>query len=315
MSFQHILRHGGKNPTLTRILYIWFDYLGFPPPKGKQNWQALGGEFTLETKETVIRFQQRWNIVPQPPRKYGEVSAREWQQLGIQVGYKAFDWKMYQCLYENGQCPSGREYTDFFQSIGGYQGNALSGGINIYAPRFVPMYAEEFGGFNGDVLYGLGAFLDFMRTDKNLTDVRHVAYMMATVYHETSGTWQPIDEKGKGAGRYYGKPATIECGGKSYTNIWYGRGYVQLTLADNYKKFDERMNLGCSLVSNPDKAKEPELAYKILSAGTVYGIYRGLKISDYTGGNKCDYYNARDVINADKADPSSLKGLSIGKLV
>jgi len=79
------------------------------------------------------------------------------------------------------------------------------------------MYSEEFGGFNGDVLRGLGTFLDFMRTDANLTDVRHVAYMMATVYHETSGTWQPIDEKG-GASMWYGKPVTVTCDGRKYTN-------------------------------------------------------------------------------------------------
>lgn len=85
-------------------------------------------------------------------KPYGEVTAVEWQRLGIQVGFKAFDPKIYNCIYEGNQCPSPQEYLNFFQSIGGYRGNALSGGINIYAPRFIEMYAEEFGGFNGDVL-------------------------------------------------------------------------------------------------------------------------------------------------------------------
>ena len=301
MSFKYVLKYGGKNPTLTKILYVWFDYLGFPPPKGKLNWQALGGEFTIETKETVTRFQQRWSIVPNPPRQYGEVSAREWQQLGIQVGFKAFDQTMYQCLYEQGQCPSPQEYQNFFQNIGGYRGNDLAGGINIYKPRFITIYAEEFGGFYGDVLAGLGKFLEFMRTDANLTDVRQVAYMMATVYKETFYTWQPIDEKGKGAGRKYGLVRIGRCGGKEYKNIYYGRGYVQITWEDNYQLADKELNLNCSLVANPDRAKEPEIAYQIVSQGMKDGWFdpssKNYKLSDFINGNQCDYFNARKIVN------------------
>lgn len=301
MSFKYVLRYEGKNPHFTRMLHIWFDYLGFPPPKGKENWQAFGGVFTLETRDMVTRFQQRWGIVPKPPRKYGEVAAREWQQLGVQVGYKAFDWKMYQCLYERKECPTSQEYINFFQSIGGYQGNALSGGINVYAPRFTEMYSEEFGGFDGDVLRGLGTFLDFMRADANLTDVRHVAYMMATVHKETFYTWQPIDEKGKGAGQKYGLARTGRCGGKEYKNIYYGRGYVQITWEDNYERADRELNLNCSLVANPDRAKEPEIAYRIVSQGMKDGWFdpstHHYKLSDFINDNQCDYYNARKIVN------------------
>jgi len=77
MSFKYLLRYKGDNPPLTRILHIWFDYLGFAPPQGKANWEVLGGTFTLETRDMVTRFQPRWNIVPKPPLKYGEVAARD----------------------------------------------------------------------------------------------------------------------------------------------------------------------------------------------------------------------------------------------
>lgn len=64
MSFKYVLRYGGKNPALTKVLHIWFDYLQFPPPNGKSNWESLGGTFTLETRDMVTRFQQRYGIVP-----------------------------------------------------------------------------------------------------------------------------------------------------------------------------------------------------------------------------------------------------------
>jgi hypothetical protein len=55
------------------------------------------------------------------------------------------------------------------------------------------------------------------------------------------------------------------------------------------------------------------LAYRILSDGSAYGIYRGPKLSDFIAGNKCDYYNARDVINADKSDKKKGSSIFIGK--
>lgn len=313
MSFKYVLRYGGKNPKYTQILHIWFDYLQFPPPKDKANWEALGGVFTLETRDMVTRFQQRNAIIPKKNRPYGEVTAVEWQQLGREVGFKAFDSRTYKCLWEGKECsPDPFAVIKFLSSIGGYRSNSLSGGINIYAPHFVEMYSEEFGGFFGGTLYGLGAFLDFMRTDANLTDVRQVAYMMGTVHHETGGTWQPVEET-NGSNKWYGKPATVECGGKKYTNSYYGRGYVQLTRTSDdkhkpngglYHDVSIKLGMGCELVANPDKAKEPEIAYKILSNGMKEGWYiPNQKLSDYIHDRVCDYYNARNIVNTahDKA--------------
>ncbi len=38
---------------------------------------------------------------------------------------------------------------------------------------------------------------------KDLSDKRWLAYMLATVYHETAKTMQPIEEYGRGVGRDY----------------------------------------------------------------------------------------------------------------
>jgi hypothetical protein len=52
-----------------------------------------------------------------------------------------------------------------------------------------------------------------------MTDLRWLAYMLATTFHETSKEMQPIEEYGKGSGQSYGKedPQT----GQTY----YGRGF------------------------------------------------------------------------------------------
>jgi hypothetical protein len=57
-----------------------------------------------------------------------------------------------------------------------------------------------------------------------------LAYVLATVYHETASTMEPIEEYGKGAGHSYGEPDP-ETG-----QVYDGRGYVQLTWKDNYQK-------------------------------------------------------------------------------
>jgi putative chitinase len=71
-------------------------------------------------------------------------------------------------------------------------------------------------------------------------DIRQLAYVLATVYHETAHTMQPVREGGKGAGYDYGKKLK-RGGGKGkripYTTpdqIYYGRGYIQVTWFENY---------------------------------------------------------------------------------
>jgi len=44
-----------------------------------------------------------------------------------------------------------------------------------------------------------------------------------------------------------------------------GRGFVQLTGRANYQKYDTELNLGGSLVANPDLANDPAIATKILA--------------------------------------------------
>src|SRR5687767_14241793 len=85
------------------------------------------------------------------------------------------------------------------------------------------------------------------------TDLRRLAYMFATIYHETAKTMLPIEEYGKGKGHPYGNPVK----GKLY----YGRGYVQLTWQSNYRRMGEL--LGVDLVNHPELALDPAIACRI----------------------------------------------------
>lgn len=90
-------------------------------------------------------------------------------------------------------------------------------------------------------------------TDWDIVKAKY-AYVFATVFHETAGTFDPISEYG--SRRYLMS--------KSYYP-YYGRGYVQLTWKWNYQKFGEF--LGIDLVNNPHLANEPENAWLILEEG------------------------------------------------
>src|SRR5499427_4123767 len=73
---------------------------------------------------------------------------------------------------------------------------------------------------------GMSAMLDFAESVG--CDDRHLAYILGTTFHETAQTMQPISEYGKGQGKKYGVPAG------PYNQVYYGRGFVQLTWYDNY---------------------------------------------------------------------------------
>jgi len=135
---------------------------------------------------------------------------------------------------------------------------------------------------------GLSGFLDYFENN-DYKDTRWLAYILATVHHETDMKFQPIEEYGKGKGKPYGIPDKET--GKTY----YGRGYVQLTWKENYNKF--------GLVKIPDAALTPTNALFITFKGMVDGDFTGKKLSDYFNKGKEDWVGARRIINGtDKAN-------------
>lgn len=150
--------------------------------------------------------------------------------------------------------------------------------------------------------------LEFFIKDANAwTDGRQAAYALATAYHETG---YPVDGKlvrfapvtEYGSRPYFAKYEPSTAIGRRLGNTepgdgyrFRGRGYVQITGRANYAKFSEIT--GFDLIADPDKALDPETAYIILREGMKGGLFTGKKLANYIEGDKCEYVNARKIIN------------------
>ena len=154
------------------------------------------------------------------------------------------------------------------------------------------------GRLNQSQVDGLNALLDAV----NGCRINEAAYMLATAYHETARTMQPIEEYGKGRGRDYGK--RLKMSRKPYSDtlpLYYGRGYVQLTWYENYDKAGRL--LGIDLLNKPELALDAAIAAKIMREGMIEGWFTGKKLNDYVGLRTADYVGARRIINGtDKAN-------------
>ena len=94
--------------------------------------------------------------------------------------------------------------------------------------------------------------------------------MLATSFHETARTMQPIEERGKGAGKPDGQRRKYS--GAIYAEpdkLFFGRGDVQLTWYENYE----------------------------LMGRSNRGDFTGVSLENYFNANREDPFNARRIIN------------------
>jgi hypothetical protein len=122
------------------------------------------------------------------------------------------------------------------------------------------------------------------------SDERWLAYMLATVFHETAGRMWPITE--------YGSQSYLE--GKEYYP-YVGRGFVQLTWESNYEKASNLLSLTDErdLVAHPDMALDSLIATRVLFRGMAEGWFTGRALGDYFNDDEDDPVNARAIVNAD----------------
>ena len=119
-----------------------------------------------------------------------------------------------------------------------------------------------------------------------------IEYVLATVDHETNGTFIPVQEA------YWLSEGWRKRHLRYYP--YYGRGYSQITWKNNYERFGKLLDI--DLVSNPDLALEPDVAMSILILGMRDGLFTGKKLSDFSHQHGFDFIHARKIINGmDKA--------------
>jgi hypothetical protein len=164
------------------------------------------------------------------------------------------------------------------------------------------------GGLGAEAQAGARFLLSQMSQDTAVAaggcGVQSAAYMMATVEHETWRRYMPVEEVGRGEGHPYGDGLIVVCADDSErTNIYYGRGYVQLTWQANYFRLGQALGLGRALVEEPERALEPATAYEILSIGMRGGMFTGRRLAVYVNAASADYVGARRVVNGqDRAE-------------
>lgn len=138
-------------------------------------------------------------------------------------------------------------------------------------------------------------------------DLRWLAYMLATVYHETGKAMLAVEEWGKGKGHNYSRK--VKRSGLPYLIpdvVFYGRGLVQLTWYENYELMGRV--LGIDLLNHPELALDSNITVKIMFEGMTkgsssFGDFTGRSLEQYFNIAKEDPIGARKIINGtDKAD-------------
>ena len=128
---------------------------------------------------------------------------------------------------------------------------------------------------------------------QGITDINQIAYILATVDHETNSTFLPVVEAYWLSDRWRKKHLEYY--------PYYGRGLVQITWKKNYEKFGKLLNI--NMIDDPDLALDIENAVFILVYGMKHGTFTGKKLSDFINSSVVDFFHARKIINGmDKAN-------------
>lgn len=144
---------------------------------------------------------------------------------------------------------------------------------------------------------GLNVILDASK----MLPLEQRAYVLATVFHETAGTMQPITEYGNRA--YFDKYEGRESLGNTQQGDGFkfrGRGYVQITGRRNYALASRYLKV--DFVAEPELALLTQYASKILILGMTEGWFTGATLDHWIQPGSVDYRNARRIVNGlDKA--------------
>jgi putative chitinase len=161
---------------------------------------------------------------------------------------------------------------------------------------------------------GMEAILD--EAERRSTPLGHLAYILATTFHETAATMQPIHERGKRSyfnryepGTRIGKVLGNTTAGDGFR--YRGRGFVQLTGRRNYALAAAK--LPADLVANPDLALDLKLATRILFEGMDAGWFTGKDLDGAIDNlDENDKEDLREFVNARRIVNGSDQAAKIG---
>lgn len=173
------------------------------------------------------------------------------------------------------------------------------------ASFFNSIRANIFGGHLSQTqVDGINALLDAWANHGG-TDLRALAYVLGTVYHEAGSGFKPVREGfAKSTDEAIQHVTALFDAHKIKTNYalpadngqsYFGRGFVQITWKGNYEAFQTILKI--PLVANPDLALQTQVSAEIAIIGMMRGVFTGKKLTDYFNDHEADYVNARRIIN------------------
>lgn len=180
--------------------------------------------------------------------------------------------------------------------------------VSLFAGKLTTMQVKQ-------MLYFIQEF-----EQQKLNDKRWLAYIFATVYHETGlrrngvfvRTMEPVEESGRGAGKPYGSKLKYGGGpGKRvpYTKpdkIYYGRGHTQNTWYEIHEALTnaaQKAGKSWDFLNHPELLLQTEPSVWATFTAMQSGLYTGRKLSAYFNATANNPVNARQIINGlDKAE-------------
>lgn len=164
--------------------------------------------------------------------------------------------------------------------------------------KFFGAVRASFGGLGQEQVEGFNHLLKAMGDAG--WPIAWAAYGLATAWHETAFTMQPVEEA------YWVKNADAWRRRNLSYYPWHGRGYVQLTHQFNYRRADEKLGLNGALMADPKVAMNCEVAAKILVRGMTEGWFTTHKLADTLPNGpatRAQFKASRPIINGrDKDD-------------
>lgn len=158
-----------------------------------------------------------------------------------------------------------------------------------------------FGGrISPDQFAGLEKIIDYAKEHYPDIDKRWLAYILATVFHETARTMQPVRETLATSDAQaiirldnaY-KKGTLKVSKPYWRDGYFGRGLVQITFKENYDKFG---------IDNPADALTWEIALQVLFDGMINAKFTKYRLSQFFNKSNDDPKGARKIVNGtDKA--------------